>query len=66
MRRLKTWRRGGGGGESTYLEFLQTHTLVPAALPLLFHPLDGGETLVGVVRASAGASLHGGKRCIGG
>jgi hypothetical protein len=50
----------------TNLELFQALALVPAALPLLFHPLYCDETLSGPLWTCAAAALHGGEGRIGG
>lgn len=59
-------RGDGGRGEKTNLELLEPLALVPAALPLLFHPLYGDETLSSPLWTGAAAALHGGQGSIGG
>jgi len=73
---LSDWREGKGdkmntrGGRvvegGTYLELLEFFTLVPTAFPSFLHPLDGYESLVGVLWTCTWTALHGGERCIGG
>ena len=51
--------------KQAHLDFLEPGALVPAALPLLFHALDGDKPLVRVLRAGTGTGLHRGNRGIG-
>lgn len=54
-------RGRGGAGRKTDLELLEPLALVPAALPLLFHPLYCDETFSGPLWTGAAAALHGGE-----
>ena len=51
-----SWRKAnvmrGGRTEKrmgTHFEFLELSALVPAAFPLFFHALDGGETRIRIL-----------------